>query len=129
MDSIHIMSALVCRPTCAAAFVNDGAQSLADCEPQVWTFINSHAQSAGDSFEGCHQIHRTCTETREHGPNLKEDHRYGFLATHSTWILHSGYVKVHVKLPEAVRSDRLWPPVSVPAVPTLQLQCKDRVNS
>lgn len=80
----------VSLPTCAAAFVDNSAQSLADCESQVWPFINSHAQCAGDAFEGCQQVHGTRTETREHGPNLKEEHR--LLGNSFTWILHPEYV-------------------------------------
>lgn len=62
----------VCPPTCGAALVDDSAQSLAHCESQVWPFINSHTERAGDAFEGCQQVHGTCTEARKHGPNLEK---------------------------------------------------------
>lgn len=68
MHCLHL-SELVC-PTCGAALVDDGAQSLTHDEPQVRSFVNSHAQCAGDALKGCEQVDRTSTETREHGPNL-----------------------------------------------------------
>ena len=59
------------RPTCGAALVDDGAQSLAHCEPQVWLFIDGYTNGAGEAFERHQQVHGTRAEAREHGPNLK----------------------------------------------------------
>lgn len=62
------------RPlTSRAALVDDGAQSLAHDESQVGTLINGHAEDAGDAFKGCQQVHGTCAEAGEHGPDLKEN--------------------------------------------------------
>lgn len=64
-----------CISTCSAALVDDGPQSVAHCESQVGTFINSHTERTGDSFEGRQQIYRTRAEAGKHGPNLKDEYR------------------------------------------------------
>lgn len=38
--------------TCAAALVDEGAQSLAHGQPQIWTFVDGHPQGTSNSFEG-----------------------------------------------------------------------------
>ena len=114
------------RPlTSRAALVDDGAQRLAYDESQVGTFVDSHAEDASDAFEGCQQVHGTCAEAGEHGPDLKENQ--DILNISFTWALYSDFWSSVIKLPVAVESGKLWPQVSVLLAPTPQLKHKNRV--
>lgn len=57
--------------TCAAALVDEGAQSLAQRESQIWTFVDGHSEGTSNSFERGQEVYRTCAEAGQHGPNLK----------------------------------------------------------
>lgn len=73
-------SSRVRLPTSGAALVDDNAQSVAHRESQIRTLVDGHAEDAGDAFEGRQQVHGTCAEAGEHGPNLKAEHRHARLS-------------------------------------------------
>lgn len=76
-------------PTSGAALADDNAQSVAHCESQIRTFVNSHTEYTGNAFEGCQQVDGTRTEAREHGPDLKEEYTHALLNNSFTETLYS----------------------------------------